>query len=211
MPSRYKTSKHDKTRKERKASYIRAKNLMKKYPECVIADGKAYCNHVWEPKYPWVWVDFRFFHTKLKRYFACAMITAEYRASGYAEDEAWEIAREKYPYEEHRLSLRGVDKWRSERSENDELRYNMFKEKIKELSANTYRITPRILNKDYGPLVVGVWATVNRPFIDEAYISDFIDFFRSLGEPTKPGIVWEGMEIEVIPANIYKNDRSSST
>ena len=211
MPSRYKTSKHDKTRKERKASYIRAKNLIKKWPECVIADGKAYCNHAWDPAYPWVWVDFRFFHTKLKRYFACAMTTAEYTASGYAEDEAWEIAREKYPYEEFRRSLRGIDSWRSERSENDDQRFEIYKAKSVELGLNTYKVTPKIEIKDYGKLVVGVWATVNRPYIDEAYIADFIDFFRSLGEPMKPGIAWEGIEIEVIPANIYKNDRSSST
>ena len=84
-------------------------------------------------------------------------------------------------------------------------------EKSKELALNTYKATPKIEVKDYGKLVVGVWATVNRPYIDEAYIADFIDFYRELGEPIKPGIAWKGDEIEVIPANIYKNDRSSST
>ena len=212
MTFRYKSAKrHDSTRTERKATWRKVTGLAKQYPECVIANGQAYCNHVWEPEHPWVWVDFRFFHTKLKRYFACAMVTAEYKAYGQVEDAAWEIAREKYPYEEHRTGLRGIEQWRSERSENDDNRFKLFKEKVTELGLNTYKETPRILAKDYGELVVGVWATVNRPYIDEAYIAEFIDFYRSLGEPTKPGLVWKGEEIEVIPANIYKNDRSSST
>lgn len=211
MPSRFKAGDHDRTRKQRKASYIRAKNLMKQYPECVLANEQAYCNHVWDPAYPWVWVDFRFFHTKLKRYFAVAMTTAEYTGSGIAEDEAWEFAREKYPYEEYPRSKRGIQSWRFDRSETDDLRFDLFKKKTEEFGLNPYKVTPKIEVKDYGKLVVGVWATVNRPYIDEAYIAEFIDFYRSIGEPIKPGLAWKGEEIEVIPSNIYKNDRSSST
>lgn len=85
-------------RKQRKLRWIRVRNAMRIWPECAYG-GDFYCNHVYDPKYPWCWVDFRFFHTTLKRYFAVAMVTAEYEAYGNAEDAAWEIAEAKYPRE----------------------------------------------------------------------------------------------------------------
>lgn len=169
----------ERTRKERKARYIRAKNLMRQHPECSYG-GDFYCNHVYDPDHPWVWVDFRFFHTRLKRYYAVAMITLEYEAWDMAETQVLE------------------EVWSNDTLDHKSLieRQRLVKEKMEErLVPVTLR--PSIYLRDYGPVVIGVHATVNKPYIDEHVIREFIAFFRSLGEPVTPGWFWRGEETQV--------------
>lgn len=170
-------------RKKRKQRWIRAKNLMRKYPDCAY-NGDFYCDHIFEPKYPWQWIDFRFFHTRLKKYFAACLVTAEYEAYQQVED----IVYEQIPYP---TTMKFTENPSVERK-------NLFIE----LLDKPRTIQPRIEVKNYGSVTVGVWATVNTEFIDEHYIRDFITLFRNIGEPTKPGIVWLGEEVTVVPARL---------
>jgi hypothetical protein len=203
MAKRYGKRDHiEKNRKQRKARWINAKNNERKYPDCAYS-GDFYCNHVYDPQYPWVWVDFRFFHSRLKKYFAVAMVTAEYEAYCDAESKAYEDAN--YPNE--RLDFVKSEKHPTmgqlyQLAEPTDA-YKAAEERQRALKARyiaeTWKVAPSIEVKDYGPVAVGVYATVNREHIDEQVIRDFIAHFRSLGEPTTPGWTWKGQEVEVVP------------
>lgn len=82
-------------RKQRKFRWIQARNLMRVHKICNY--GEFYCNHVYDPKEPWVWVDARIFHSKLKRYFAVTFRTAEYAAHDVAEDAATDRYEAAFP------------------------------------------------------------------------------------------------------------------
>jgi hypothetical protein len=169
----------EKNRKAKKARYIRIKNMMRKYPECAY-NGDFYCDHVYDPAYPWSWVDFRFFHSKLKRYYAVSMRTVAYEAFNDIEDRALDIAAIIFP--DNDLAKR-----------RDELMRKLIDEEVdKPIYAR-----PRIFVKDYGSVSIGLWVTVNKEHIDEHVIREFIAFFRSLGEPIKPGWSWYGEETQV--------------
>lgn len=218
MPKRWsKSDRTEKNRKQRKQRWMNARNAMRAYPDCAY-NGDFYCNHVYDPAWPWVWVDFRFFHTKLKKYFAVAMVTAEYEVAEQIRDDAYELANfppmpEPFmvPCEKHgkygqlyKLNP-GTPEYREQYREAAE----RHKTLQKELASKPTKVIPRIEIKDYGSVAVGVYATVNTQHIDEHYIRDFIKFFRSLGEPTQPGWKWEGEAVEVIAARLYEETSSS--
>lgn len=191
-------------RKQRKALWINAKNLMRKYPDCAY-NGDFYCNHIYDPRSPWCWVDFRFFHTKLKKYFAVALTTLEYKEWNKDEDKARDKAIEKYPYEEEFFysGFSNVNVWmNSKPSVIDTIRQDLEQTLTMQFNKEVRLSKPEIKIKDYGPVVVGVWATVNKPFIDENVIREFIEHFRSLGEPIIPGYSWYGDETEVLPQKL---------
>ena len=195
-------------RKERKRRWIRAKNLMRKYPDCAY-NGDFYCDHVYDPAHPWVWVDFRFFHTRLKRYFAVAMVTAEYEAYGIAENRAIDEGYELIPREERARDWEpaGVHPvygqlYRMTFTETENKRHELITQLTEKYKAQDYVIKPRIEIKDYGRVAVGVHATVNTEYIDEHVIREFIAHFRSLGEPIDAGWKWEGEEIKVDPRRL---------
>lgn len=219
MPIRWsKKNTHGVNRKQRKQRWIDAKNLMRKYPDCAYG-GDFYCNHVYDPEWPWVWVDFRFFHSKLKRYFSVAMVTAEYEVAEDIREKSWEMAN--FPPMPEPLMIKaekhgkygqlyrlnpGTEEYKKQYQE-AAARHNKI---MRELGDTPTKVTPRIEIKDYGSVAVGVYATVNTQHIDEHYIRDFIKFFRSLGEPTQPGWKWEGEAVEVIASRLYKEEASSS-
>ena len=197
----------EKNAKQRKLRYIKAKNLMRKYPDCAYG-GDFYCDHVYEPAHPWHWVDFRFFHTRLKRYYAVAMVTARYEAYGLAEDQSWSEALEAYPSEPHNEDF---DTWISrERTDAEKQRSAFEKARLNELLSQEWKIAPGFELKDYGPVAIGVFATVNKEYIDEHVIREFIAHFRELGEPTKPGFIWKDEEIVVGPEELraYRTEAS---
>ena len=173
--------KEDYNRKRRKARYIWVKNLMRKYPDCAY-NGDFYCDHVYDPAYPWVWIDFRFFHSTKKRYYAACLTTAEYEAHNLIEVQAIDETVEKYK-NLTKATIAFVD------ARYDELCVPM-------------KITPKIELRNYGYTAIGLFGVVNKPYIDENAIREFIAFFKSLGEPTKPGLIWQGEEIEVDPRNL---------
>lgn len=192
----------EKNRTQRKARWIRAKNNERRHPDCSY-NGDFYCNHVYDPQYPWVWVDFRFFHSRLKKYFAVAMVTAEYEAYCDAENKAYDEA--KYPEN-------GLDFVKAEvhpthgqlyRLSEPDTAYKEAEERQKALKAKylaeIWKVAPSIKVEDYGPVAVGVYATVNREYIDEHVIRSFIEQFRQLGEPGVLGWKWYGEPIEIIP------------
>lgn len=149
---------------------------MQRYPDCTY-NGDFYCNHVYDPAYPWQWIDFRFFHSRVKRYYAVAMITTWFDAYNRIETAAFDaLDSEDQPYGEYKARLDA---------------------KMTELAETPVIIRPSIELKDYGRVAIGLWATVNTPFIDEHYIRKFIADFRERGEPTKPGWSWHGEEIEI--------------
>ena len=211
----YKESVRDKTRKQRKASWIHVKNLMRKWPECAF-NGDFYCDHasIVDGDHGTVWADFRFFHTKQKRYYAVAMITCEMEAWDKCEDWAWDLATQLYPWEldneescdEFLDSLnKPNNRWNSEIA----VARRELAKKHETVYLNTpYKVTPKIVVKDYGPVAIGLWVTINKEEIDANTIREFISFFRSLGEPTKPGWTWKGDEVEVIPQEIRTRDEA---
>lgn len=189
------------TRKDRKLRYIKVRNLMRKYPECAY-NGDFYCDHVWDPERPWTWVDFRFFHTTQKRYYAVAMITAETEALNLAEGRVWDQSSVLFPSEPwpdtNNMTDAKFNDWiRRPPSAQDILRKEFEEQALNELLDEPSFIAPSITLKDYGPVAIGCWVTVNKPFIDEHVIREFIAHFRSLGEPTTPGWSWKGKEEQV--------------
>ena len=186
-------------RKKRKLAWIRAKNQMSKYPDCSY-NGDFYCNHVYEPDYPWVWVDFRFFHSKLKKYFAVSMITIEYAAWCKAEDDAYDICNLPNPWEKYNS--------KDQRMSAITAALKLKNELMVEFSNKEQIIQEKVELKNYRSGIIGVHAVLNTAYIDEHYIRDFIKFFRELGEPIKPGIVWVGKEVPVVAARLnqrFKN------
>lgn len=166
---------------------------MSKYEDCSYG-GEFYCHHVYNPESPWLWVDFRFFHSTSKKYFAVAMTTATY--SEYERGD--EIVRE----------LDGPFKWKESRAEYDERESRVSAALLK------YFEHPKTTNanfeiKDYGLPVIGIWAVIDAPFIDENEIRKFIAFFRSLGEPSEPGYKWIGEEIQVDPKTLIRRTQAS--
>ena len=170
----------EKNAKQRKARWIHAKNRMCKYPECAYG-GDFYCDHVYEPDRPWKWVDFSFFHTKLKRYYAVAMVTVEYAAFAKVEIQAMNHVEHNQNVKDWCLSVATLER---------------------EYAKEPQVVKPNIELHDYGSVAIGMYATVNREYIDEHVIREFIAFFRSLGEPIQPGWSWYGEEVTIAPAQL---------
>ncbi len=201
-------------RTSRKRRYIRVKNLMREYPECAY-NGDFYCDHVYDNDNPWRWVDFRFFHSTQKRYYAVAMTTLEF--DEYEKDVETchtivdiELGQQRFGHRVKVFHPDYGDCYTFELSEDDRQFNDIYNTRLDEVRASVTSVArivrPKIELKDYGDGVLGVLASVNKKFIDENVIREFIQFFRSHGEPTTPGWKWEGEEVEIIPARI--NDRA---
>ena len=204
MPLRFQKSKKETTRKQGKLRYIQARNHIKKWPECW--HGDFYCNHVYDPAYPWAWVDFRFFHSTKKMYYAVAMTTCEYDAIGEVEGRAWDEAEEVYPFEYDLLKSRDFfAKIKAGRTETEEKRHALMQELVAKYGEEPSKQKPSITIKDYGTGCRGIFVSVNKDYIDEHVIREFIQRFRTeLGEPTKPGWTHKDEEVTVIPNEIYR-------
>lgn len=190
---------NERTRKQKKARYISLRNKMLKYPDCAY-NGDFFCNHVYDPADPWLWVDFSFYHTTEKRYFACAMVTAEYEAYHTIEDKAIEIAYTLFPTPDVPARLDDMlDELNSQgaKAERNKARDDVMSAVIREELEKPSFVVPSITVKDYGPVAVGLWVTVNKPHINEHIIREFIADFRALGEPVTPGWYWHGEETQV--------------
>ena len=182
----------ERNRTERKARYIRLKNKMKKYPECSY-NNLFYCDQILGAYGPSYCADFSFFHTKKKRYYACCLRTCDLEGYNNVEDRCFERAEIIFPYPEHG----GV------RNDPDhKLRAELCRALMNEEFDKPIFVAPSIQVKDYGPVAIGLWATVNKTHIDENIIREFIAFFRSLGEPTKAGWCWKDEEIQVDPRKL---------
>lgn len=172
-------------RKQRKLRWIQARNLMRVHKICNY--GEFYCNHVYDPENPWTWVDARVFHSKLKRYFAVTFRTAEFAGYEIAEDDAWDRFEEAFP-DQQKLPIKE--------------RLNIKGEYIeREISKTKLISTYARVMSDNG---VSSWVdvVVNKEYIDEHVIREFVKLFREYGEPIKPTVVWREEAIEVIPAKI---------
>lgn len=199
------------TRRQRKTRWIREKNLWRKYPECV--HGDFYTNHIIDPKDrekqygPCVWIDFTFFHTKLKRYFSVAAQTLEYSLYCENEERADEELNKTHPYPDVGLIFHPIDPktglGRIEITAEHTAVYNArepLKQKLlSELNSEAQKARPKIVVKDYGEVAVGLWVTLDVPHFDANIINNFIKFYRSIGEPITPGFEWEGEEVDVVP------------
>lgn len=214
----YKTKKKRDTRKKIKKRFITTKNTMRKYPDCVIADG-IYCDHVFDPEHPWAWVDFRFFHTAKKRYFAVAMTTAEYSACEEVEEEVFEKAD--YPQEVLDYNLYDEEyhpkygkvyrqKPLPQNLQNQLLAYFERRNKLLEVEmAKPRTIECKIEIQKYSNGVTGVIATVDASYLDPEYVENFVKMFRALGEPMKHGEKYNVKTIQVIPQNIKRRAQNA--
>lgn len=200
-------------RKQRKARWIRVKNEMRQYSDCNYGD--FFCHHYLENREddgP-VWADFRFFHSKLKRYFAVAMITAEYEALNIAEGRAIDEAYEEYPLGDGPIFVPSVDHpgyLELVSTETDKKRSHRTNDLLEQYLKLEYSIIPRIEVLNYGDVAVGVYVTVNKSKIDEHVIREFIARFRELGEPIKPGWKWEDEAITITPEQLSRFSRVKS-
>lgn len=192
------------TRKARKKQYIDARNKMRKYPDCNYIE--FYCDHLYQPENPWQWVDFRFFHTKLKRYFAVAMTTCAFTANEINSeivsreldktmpypDYLWiDLPEKRMGYKVTRIS----DEWHNAYAKRRPIENKMRHE----LNEKPMTLRPQIKIRDYGPVAIGVFAQVNVTHIDEHVIRQFIAQFRELGEPMMLGMAWVGEKVIVQP------------
>ena len=205
-----------KSRKQRKALWIRVKNAFRD-SEC--SDGTFWCNHVYEPERPWVWVDFRFLSQRHhRRYFATAAQTLEYSVLTSIEDEAWEIVDRELPLEDYRTVFtkeKPDGEFFEIRFEEPFLTQHRHRQKrfseIFPTLLDTRTIAPKIeVRRDYGDVAIGLWVTLNMPSIDATSIHSFIQQFRDLGEPIQHGVVWSGDEIAVDAREAYDRYRRIS-
>ena len=210
--TQYKEFKKKTNRKKIKARFIKAKNSMRKYPECAI-DKDIYCDHVYDAKSPWYWVDFRFFHTTLRRYFAVAMITAEFKAWEEVDEETF--IKADYPdgeWDKENFLESSHPRYGKVYRFNPESAHAKAVEEFRERKAaldEVEMIKPRDVEcgftlEEYSDGVVGVKAIVNTTHIDEQYLKDFVKMFRALGEPMQPGEKYNVETIQVVPNNINK-------
>ena len=203
------------TRKQRKARWIRVKNNYRRYPECVYGD--AYCDHVYDATHPWQWVDFRFLSQRHKRrYFAVAAQTLLYKAYGMAEELADAEARKDWPLPEDGCYFGPAERdpdwgkvYELRTTEEYDAQYRHFRtayeEYLKHFLQKPVVLRPTIeVRLEYGPVAVGIWAKLNKPYLNPAALPEFAQQFRDLGEPLRQGIVWQGEEVTVVPAEIYE-------
>lgn len=202
----------NKNRKQRKEQWINAKNLMRKYPDCAY-DGLFYCNHMYDEDRGWQWVNFRFFHTKLRRYFAVAMTTAQYKAMEMVDQIIWDKLDILHPYPEEKnggLVFHPIDKktglGRLEFTDTHTAAYNarelLKQQLLPEVLREAQKVSPQVDVKAYDAPAVGLWVTLDTSKITPEVIRDFILFYRSIGEPITPGIAWIGEEVEIVPERI---------
>lgn len=163
------------SRRERKQRFIRAKNLMRKYPDCAYG-GDFYCDHLYDPAYPWLWIDFRFFHPVKQIYYPTTLITGEYDALDQIETAAFEALDE------------DPRSWREKHDAFEAIKLNMMQ--VPHTSRERFRV------ERYESNVHRVFGVVNKPYIDENVIREFIAFFSSFNYP-KPGFEWRGEEFIV--------------
>lgn len=184
------STRDERNRTERKARYIRIKNLMRQYPDCDY-NNLFYCNQLLGHYGPSLGADFSFYHTRRKRYYACALQTLEVKAYSEFEDRSIILSEELFPRSETGLL-------------DDPLRLQRNKAQIQILNdiLEPIELSPSIEIKNYGPVAVGLWVAVNKQYVDKNVISEFIAFFRSLGEPVKAGWCWNGEKIEVDPRKL---------
>lgn len=192
---------HEKNAKQRKLRYIRAKNLMTTFPDCTY-DGLFYCNIVEHEDGSWGdFIDFRFFHTEKKRYFATSLSTCAGAIALEAEDQSWEDADKEFPTVfptalDDILSEGGSTNWDDPRE--DFLKKWRWKdERYNEIISQDHIVKPYMKTVDYGPVAVGLWATVNKPAITVSVVKEFIARFRKLGQPTAPGWILEDEEVTI--------------
>lgn len=203
----------ERTRKQRKARWIKIKNDYWKYPECVIGD--AYCDHVYDETNPWQWVDFRFLSRQhSRRYFAVAAQTLRFAAYHQAQELADDAADKDWPLPDNGCYFGPAEMdgtWgkvyellTTEEYDEQYKRWSTAnQEYLKHFMAQPVLLRPQIeVRLEYGPVAVGVWALLNKPRLDPAGLSEFVQQFRDLGEPLKQGIVWQGEEVQVVPAEI---------
>ena len=90
--------------------------------------------------------------------------------------------------------------------QNFKARRELEKKLFDERKHKPIRLRPKIeVRLEYGPVAVGLWATVNKPALTPASFAEFIDHIRQLGEPLRQGIIWEGEEVEVVPATFERD------
>jgi hypothetical protein len=207
----------EKNRKARKARWLRFKNAYTRYPNCVY--GVAFCDHVYEEQYPWLWVDFRFpSFAHRRRYYSVAAVTLGHLALDNVEARAYDEVNYQLPLdpEEDRRSIVVVGKT----AEGDTLYSYQPSAKLKELLAEREELKKRLFNEyaqepitlresieqrlEYGPVAIGLWAHVNRDKLEPSWLNGFAHWYNSMGLPLKQGIIWEGEEVEIVPAEVLK-------
>jgi|SRR5579859_577810 len=198
MPRNISSVRNERNRTERKARYIRLKNKMRKYPDSSFG-GEFYCDQLLGAYGPSLGADFSFFHTQKKRYYACCLQTLECKVYTDFEDYAHEQASQIFPYPSSYFDESFNYIPDAHHVERQKLHNKLMDDFIVPVKS-----APSIHVKNYGPVAVGLWATVNKEYVDEHGIREFIAFFRSLGEPIKAGWSWYGEEIEVDPRRIHR-------
>lgn len=167
--------------------------------DTICGNGVYWCMHEFDNAYPWVWVDFRFPSLKHPKriYYACAMRTLEYARLNEIQDAVYDkfSSLNEYSLLQIYNDSELVSKFKRYREEVDSI-----------VETDVALMSPSITLKDYRDGAIGVHCTVNTPYIDDKVIRDFIQHFRSLGEPTTDGYTWHGQKTQVEPKHLRKNE-----
>ena len=188
-------------RKEARALVIPRMRDVYDDKEC--GTGVYWCNHLYDENHPWVWVDFRFpsLNKPKSLYYAVAMRTLEYARANEIEDAVWdEYGGGDIQFQENEhlvFSISDEDRAKLDRQQ------AIINDKMKE---DVTVMRPSITLEHYGVGRIGVHCTVNTPYINDTVIKNFIDLFRSLGEPTSDGYTWHGEEVTVETRHLLTNE-----
>jgi len=204
----------ERNRKQRKARWMRFKNAYTRWPSCMY--GVVFCDHLYEEQHPWTWVDFRFPSlAHRRRDYAVAARTLGYTAVTEAEDNSWNKVDELLPYPQKAITwVPKADKtygrvyeqlWSEEARQLERERVELHKKLFLECSQQPVKLREQIeVRLEYGPVAIGLWAQVNKPHLGPNWLDEFARWYLAQGEPLKHGVVWQGEEVEIVPAEVYR-------
>lgn len=228
MPKRYKlnergTKRYNPSRKVAKKRYIDTKNRCKS--SVYGHKGKYWTYHMENEHGIMSWIDVYFpskFHKG--RYFSAALITCEMKGIDDDQSAMFKAGDEKFPDVTMDIGSELIPP----KSPKEEKMYKMnfittgdYEGKRawedayeKELNNTPRMVKPEIvIDNDYWYPAIGLHGVVNTPSLTEEAIIEFIEMFQALGEPITSGIVWQGEEVEVVPARLnerYAQHRSNT-
>lgn len=187
-------------RKSARALVIPRMRAVTEDTEC--GTGVYWCNHLYDPVYPWVWVDFRFPSLKKPKgvYYAVAMRTLEYTRLNEIEEKCWD---------DNPLDVNFIEEKPFHFSISDADRSELSRHQAiidANVATDVSIMRPSITLQHYGVGRIGVHCSVNTPYINDKVIREFIDHFRSLGEPDTDGYTWYGEEVQVEPRHLLTNE-----
>jgi len=202
-----------KTRRQKKAAWIRQKNKLRQRPDGVVFDQVF--SEDWPADQALTQAEILFFHSKQKRYFYARLATPEQKAFEVARDWVREQLDQAHPFPETMFGKKEAisfgrgkrffgfrTQFSQEFQDVCEARIISAPALYAEMSKQSTFITVDWKIYDSGEISTYIDAVINARQIDQGAIRQFVDRFRALGEPANPGIFWVEDSIIVEHANV---------